>query len=285
MILQSALAFIAIAFFLMALLFRNKLERLRAEQGEAAFSTAEKRGKVAGASGWIFFAGYTYFEASDYFAQGEYFGASLSLVYLAFSLLLVFLLMKTRENEDLFFAITKVALIAFLFYFPFSEISFLGNLLIFITAKITTILLNLLNVGSVYMVPPSFSHIYLSSNPSFNVNVILDCTAIQSIALFTGVIFGINAPMQGKLKAFFVSVPILYVLNIFRLMFVTSAYFGQWFGTQSFDIAHGLISRFGEMASLIVIAYAVFVILPEALDLIEDLFRFLKTTFSTRIKG
>jgi archaeosortase A (PGF-CTERM-specific) len=283
MILQSALAFIAIGLFLLTLLFRNKRERLRTEQGEAAFSTAGKREKVAGASGWIFFAGYSYFEAFDYFAQGEYFGATLSLVYLAFSLLLVFLLMKTRENEDLFFDITKVALIAFLFYFPFSEIYFLGDLLIFITAKITTQVLNHLNVGSVYMVPPSF--IYLSTNPSFNVDIILDCTAIQSIALFTGVIFGINAPMQRKLKAFFVSVPILYVLNIFRLMFVTSAYFGQWFGTQSFDIAHGLISRFGEMASLIVIAYAVFVILPEALDLIEDLFRFFNTIFSTRIKG
>ncbi len=39
------------------------------------------------------------------------------------------------------------------------------------------------------------------------------------------------------------------------------------------------------MIALIVIAYVVFVILPEALDLIEDLFRFLKTIFSIRIKG
>jgi len=267
MILKSALPFIAMGLFLLALLFRRR---------------------AVGASGWIFIAFYCYFEAFDYFAQEEYFDGSLALVFLAFSLLIAFLLVKTSENEDLFFTITKVALITAVFYFPFSEITFLGDSLIFITAKITTMVLNLFNVG-VYMVPPSGIYTTSSSfHESYNpIEIILAFTAIQSMVLFIGLIFGVNAAMRRKLKAFLVSVPVIYGLNIIRNVFVAAAYFGQWFGLplQSFDFAHDIIARVGIMISLIVVAYAVFVILPETLDLVEDFFRFLKKTLSTRISG
>ena len=404
MLLKSILPFIAIALFLLALLSRKRL---------------------ASALGWIFITFYCYFEASDYIAQNEYFDGSLSLVFLVFSLLLAFLLLKTSENEDLFlfrtdirfeedlkkgifsedlkkafktngfslsdnafitkrkenewvvtdekrrylfsfgagleddlnksiasaelknickanklplsdnalitkgkedewviadeekfivrkeakklnlykmrkffarkgdgklniykdykvldlfFLVTKIALITAILYFPFSEIPFLKDSLIYITAEITTTMLNLFNIG-VYMVPPS--NIYTISS-SFHeiykpIKIILACTAIQSMVLFIGLIFAVNAPVRRKLKAFFLSVPVIYGLNIFRNVFVASAYFGQWFGSplESFYIAHEVLARIGSMIALIAIAYAVFVILPEALDLVEDFFRFL----------
>ncbi len=301
MIIKPILPFIAIGLFLLALLFHNKpflkRKRLRKEPssffGEVFFPEG-KFEKVVGASGWLFIACYCFFEASDYFAQDEYFDASLTLVFLTFSLLLAFLMVKPRSmvsekgEEDLFFTITKIALITSVFYFPFSEISFLSDYLIYITTKITTTILNLFNVG-VYVVYPS--SIYTTTS-SFHevykpIEIILACTAIQSMVLFIGLIFSVNAPMRRKLKAFFVSVPTIYVLNTFRNVFVVTAYFEQWFGSplQSFYIAHNVIARIGVMISLIVIAYAVFMILPEALDLIEDLFRYFKKTFSTRIKG
>ncbi len=284
MILQSALPFIAIALFLMALLSRRK------ESGGVFYSSWF--GKSVGALGWVSFAGYCYFETLRCLMLGDYVRTSFALIFLAFSLLLAFLLMTTREkgDADLFLTITKVALIAFLFYFPFSfsEFALLGDALIFVTAKLSAMMLNLLNVG-VYMVPPS--SIY-STSSSFHevyepIVIILACTAIQSMALFTGVVFGVTAPIGRKLKAFCVSVPVIYGLNILRNALVGAAYFEQWFGSplHSFFIAHEVLARIGSMIALIAIAYAVFVILPEALDLIEDLFRFFKTTFSTRIKG
>lgn len=280
MILKFILPFIAIALFLLALLVRNKAflkrKRLREEPGEGVFPLEFE--KIAGALGWVFIAGYCVLEASDYLAQGEYFDASLAFIFLAFSLLLAFLLVKTREKEDLFFTITKIALITSIFYFPISEFHFLGDSLIYITAEITTLMLNLFDVG-VYMIPPS--NIYTTIG-SFHevykpIEIILACTAIQSMVLFTGLIFGVNAPMRRKLKAFFVSVPVIYGLNILRNVFVTSAYFGQWFGSplESFDIAHGMIARIGSLIALIAIAYMVFMILPEALDLVEDFFQFI----------
>jgi len=277
MILKSTLPFVAIALFLLALLVRNKAllkrKRLRKEPGECVFPLEFE--KIAGAFGWIFIAGYCFFEASDYIAQGEHFDASLAFIFLVFSLLLAFLLIKTREKEDLFFTITKVALITSIFYFPISEFPFLEESLIYITAKITATMLNFFNPGSVYMdCPPSFIY---STFTSFDVEIVLACTAIQSMALFIGLIFGVKAPMRRKLKAFFVSVPVIYGLNILRNVFVVTAYFGQWFGPalESFEIAHGVIARVGAMIALIAIAYMVFMILPEALDLVEDFFQFI----------
>lgn len=279
MILQSALPFIAIAFFLLALVSGRK-------ESDGVFYSSWF-GKLVGALGWVSFAGYCYFETLRCLMLEDYVRTSFALIFLAFSLLLAFLLMTTSEKNDadLVLTITKVALITAVFYFPFSEFALLGDTLIFVTAKLSAMMLNLLNVG-VYMVPPS--SIY-STSSSFHevykqpIVIILACTAIQSMALFMGVVFGVTAPIGRKLKAFCVSVPVIYGLNILRNALVAAAYFEQWFGSplHSFFIAHEILARIGSMIALIAIAYAVFVILPEALDLIEDLFRFIfkfKTT-------
>jgi archaeosortase A (PGF-CTERM-specific) len=263
MILNSIIPFIAIGLFLLALAFRKR---------------------EVGALGWMLFAVYCSYEVAYYFNKGEYFEASFALVFLAFTLILTALMLKTESRvgetgeEELLFAITKIALITAAFYFPIAEIPALANLLIYVTTKITTTVLNLFSVG-VYMVYPS--SIY-TTNGSFHevykpIEIILDCTAIQSMVLFIGLVFGVNAPLRRKLKAFLVSVPTIYVLNIVRNVFVAAAYFELWFGSplKSFYIAHGVIAKIFVMISLIAVAYAVFVILPEALDIIEDFFRVL----------
>jgi Predicted membrane protein len=285
MILKSILPFIAVLLFLLALLFRNRFfsERKRVQKGPDGFSPRSTLGKIAGASGWLCIAGYCCFETASYFAQEEYFDGALALLFLAFALLFALFMGTVSEQReaDLLFTITKVALITAVFYFPFAEISFLGDYLIFITAKITTATLNLFH-GGVFMEPPA--SIY-TTNSSFHVDnnpveIILACTAIQSMVLFTGLIFAVNAPVRSKLKAFIVSVPVIYGLNIARNVLVAAAYFGSWFGAplESFEFAHGVLARIGAMIALIVVAYAVFVILPETLDLVEDFFHFIMST-------
>jgi archaeosortase A (PGF-CTERM-specific) len=290
---KSVLPFIAIGFLFLALLVHKR---------------------AVSAPGWIFIAGYCYFEAGDYLAQDERFDASLVLVLLALSLILAFIMLRPtlseRREEDSLYTLTKIALIAAVFYFPFAEITVLGDSLIFITAKLTTIVLNIFNLG-VYMVPPY--RIY-TTDSSFHViyqpiTIILACTAIQGMVIFIGLIFGVKAPIRRKLKAFFVSVPVIYVLNIVRDVFVSAAYFENWFGPpfesffiahreiariaienglvvlpinspiNSFDFAHGMIARIAALIALIAIAYAVFKILPEALDFVEDFIAALKSSF------
>ncbi|MHC1610193.1 MAG: archaeosortase A [Candidatus Methanospirareceae archaeon] len=258
---KSVIPFIAIVLFFLALVFR-------------------KRG--AGGLGWLFLSIYCSSEVAYYFSRGEYFDASLALLFLAFMLLLTAIMLRPapgirdKGDEELFFTITKIALITAVFYFPIAEIPYLETLLIYVTTKITTAVLNLFSLD-VYMVSPSSIYPTTRSFHEKPIEIILACTAIQSIVLFTGLVFGVTAPLGRKFKAFLVSVPTIYVLNILRNVFVSAAYFEQWFGSplQSFYIAHGIIARIFVMISLIAIAYAVFLILPEALDLIESFFRFI----------
>jgi archaeosortase A (PGF-CTERM-specific) len=266
-VLQFSLPFIAIGFLFLALLVHKR---------------------AVSAPGWILIAGYCYFEAENYLAQDEYFDASLVLAVLALSLILAFIMLRPtlseRREEDSLFTLTKIALIAAVFYFPFAQtqIPVLGDSLIFITAKITTIVLNIFNLG-VYMVPPSC---IFTTDSSFHaiyqpITIILACTAIQGMVIFIGMIFGVKAPIRRKLKAFFVSVPVIYALNICRDVFVSAAYFEHWFGSplDSFDFAHGVIARIAALIALIAIAYAVFKILPEALDFVEDFIAAVKSSF------
>ena len=288
---KSILPFLAISLFLLAVVVRNRPVFNRTRSGKEprslsgeVLASERKVGKIAGALGWLSFAVYCSFEVSYYLNEDEYYDTSLALVFLAFSLLLAALMLniKPRASEtgddELLLTITKIALICAVLYFPFSEIANLGTLLIYLTTKITATVLNLFNVD-VYVIYPS--SIY-TPNSSFHeiykpIEIILACTAIQSMVLFTGLVFGVTAPIERKVKAFFVSVPTIYLLNIARNVFVTAAYFEEWFGSplQSFYIAHGVIARIFAMLSLIVIAYAVFIILPESLDVIENFFRML----------
>ncbi len=189
---------------------------------------------------------------------------------------------KNRRIRDILFTVTKIAFISAVLYFPFAEIPAIGNALIFLTAKLTTLTINQFDCN-VYLVPPSYIY---TSNSAFHelykpIEIILACTAIQSMVLFTGLAFGVDAPLKRAIKAFLVSVPVIYGLNLIRNIFVCEAYFGEMFGepAHSFYVAHGVIARIGVFISLVIIAYAVFVILPEALELVEDFFRVITYPF------
>ncbi|HDS45472.1 MAG TPA: archaeosortase A [Methanomicrobia archaeon] len=275
MISLASIPFIAIGLFVLALLFKKR---------------------VVGALGWLVFSVYCASELSYYLLEkAEYFDAAIAFIFLAFTLLFAALMLKPaspgdREEAALHFTVTKIALITAALYFPFVAVPALETLIIALTTRITVTVLAMLGV-SVYMVYPS--SIYTTASMFHAVykpiEIILACTAIQSMVLFAGLTLGVRAPRNRKLKAFLASVPTIYVLNIVRNVFVTASYFGSWFGPPllSFDISHGIIARFYVMISLIVVAYAVFVLLPEALDLIENFFRYLsrRLTASIRIRG
>ena len=101
--------------------------------------------------------------------------------------------------------------------------------------------------------------------------IILACTAIESIALFAGVILSVQAPPGRRLAALAASTFSIYLLNIVRNGFVLMAYGWSWFGEGSFDIAHNIIAKMGSTLALLVISYLVFLLLPELLSVIDEL--------------
>jgi len=162
--------------------------------------------------------------------------------------------------------VTSATAIGSLLYFPFANIPALNQWIITNVTDTTAGLLALLG----YNVESTWDKITYNG---FTVQIILACTAIESIAMFTGLIISINAPIKRLMAAFVISVPVIFSLNIVRNVFVIAAYSEQWFGPESFAIAHHVIAKIGSTIALFVIAYAVIRMLPELLDMIDGLWQ------------
>lgn len=168
--------------------------------------------------------------------------------------------------------ISMAAAICGLLYFPFAEVRSLSELLIRWTTLLTFWLLAGLNV------PVSMEGWNLLALNGRSVEIVLACTAIESIALFAGVILSVRAPRARRLGALLLSTAAIYILNIGRNAFVLLAYGEEWFGQDSFYLAHNVIAKVGSTLVLLLIAYIVFAILPELLVLIDDLFAELRAS-------
>lgn len=193
-------------------------------------------------------------------------------------------LLMLREERESLMVLTRAAALSAIFYFPFAYLPWLGDLLIGATTAITLASVNALGNHAT----ADGSIITLNGQL---VEIILACTAIQSMALFIGLVGCIRAPAARLFKAFLVSVPVIYVLNIVRNTFVIAAFGNQWFqiapdliagwtgeppSYASFFWAHNVLAEAGSLVALVIISYAVISILPEALDYIRDIFSLVK---------
>lgn len=179
------------------------------------------------------------------------------------------------KNSTLF-TLTRATALSGLFYFPFANIPLLNQWIISLVTNQTIWLTGYLGYPAI---PEAWNQISLNGN---FVEIILACTAIESIALFMGLIFAVDAPSKRMFKAFMVSIPVIYILNILRDVFVIIAYGEMWFGVESFAIAHHIIAKAGSGIALFVIAYAVLKTLPELLDMIEGIWVLIRDGIHTK---
>lgn len=228
-----------------------------------AFIVSKKR--FVGFIAWLL-TGLAFFQNVPYFLEiKDYFNVTVfTLAFLFFSLLGYTTL---KGNLDVMVETTRFSLLAIAFYFPFELYEPLRIALIKIVTDQTLILGKLLGFEFNRL---SWNEITLNGK---GVEIILPCTGIESMALFAGACFGVRADLSRKVKAFLVSVPVIYVLNLFRNVFVLASYGYSWFGENSFYIAHHIVAKFLALISLIVITLLVFRELPELENLIVNLKR------------
>ncbi len=239
----------------------------------------KKYGYKVAAAGWVVFG------LSWGLKTPEFYLVEHNIMYtvacaLAIPATLYLALLMARDERESLMVLTKSAAISGIFYFPFAFFPWLGGWLIQVTTDITLAVVNALGQNAV----ADGDIITLNG---IQVQIILACTAIQSMALFVGVTGCVRAPLDRRLKAFMVSVPVIYVLNVVRNTFVISAYGGQWLQIApqtivewtgelpeyaSFFWAHNVIAEAGSLIALVVISYAVIVFLPETLAYIRDIF-------------
>ncbi|MHC1577036.1 MAG: archaeosortase A [Methanosarcinaceae archaeon] len=230
--------------------------------------------KVIGGMGWIAFSLHWAYQPLHYIEINDYFNVILTLTIAVFCLFIAYAAFKEyssksfssfSDNVDVISMTTTATAIGSLFYFPFAQMPALNR---WIISQVTENIVWVFGLLDLSVQMPSWNMI---SYNGYSVEIILACTAIESIALFIGLITAVNAPAKRLIAAFMVSVPVIYVLNIVRDVFVLIAYGQQLFGPNSFEISHNIIAKIGSGIALFVIGYAVMRILPELLDLIDGL--------------
>ena len=253
-----------------------------------------------GSIGWIFFAVYWALQPLYYLKEGDFSMVILMLFVALICLIIahIMLITYTKSKKGILhddptnrtktlMATTTVTALSALFYFPFKQIESLNHLII---STVTSQTFWLSQQVGFPVTRLDWNMIMLEG---YRVEIILACTAIESIALFFGLILGIKADKQKIFLALMASIPVIYILNLIRNTFVIGAYGYKWFGTgpmvvqlfgkeyflhqsASFYIGHHIIAKGGSGIALFFIAYAVLKLLPELLDLIDNLWLLIK---------
>ncbi|MCQ1537090.1 archaeosortase A [Methanosarcina sp. KYL-1] len=244
--------------------------------------------KLIGGIGWSMFSIHWGYQPLHYIEIGDYANVLLTIAFALFCLLVAFIMLReyregpikvgneektppeisgqgTKASTDITSMLTSATALGALVYFPFANFSYLNT---WIIGEVTSQVVWVLQYFDIPAYLKAWNMITLNG---YTVEIILACTAIESIALFMGLIGSVKAPLRRLGAAFLVSVPVIYILNLIRDVFVVMAYGGQWFGADSFMIAHNYIAKAGSGVALFMISYAVLRILPELLEMIDGL--------------
>ena len=210
-----------------------------------------------------------------FFIIGDIFNAIVCLLALPFYAFLGYheylSLIWNEENKSLKW-ITGASFFGGGIYFLIDKIPILSGYLIYAVAFQTVWLINLFGysygVGDInYAGNPlgyrtNYNEISVQITDS-SVSLVQACTAAQSMLIFIGAIYCVQALTKRKWNAFLATVPVIYVLNLIRNIGII--YMMDELGW-SYDLAHNTIGKGGSFIALIVLAFVAFKLLPELLD-------------------
>lgn len=266
----------------------------------------DPRNHFARIAGWMIFGLYWPFKAQHYFDVGDPFNAWFSLAaplltgYIAYH---EYLSWKWGERPVALTWLAGATFVAATSYFVLFEITPIQETIIYWTGVESAWLTDaLFGTQSVAVQDPRLNaegyhptHICLAQGygdqsyasfcdsevvgaaaagfPFYAVTIIFACTALQSIMIFVGAIAFTKAPAMAKMKAYAITVPTIYFLNLFRNAGIIYGYRVQgWtvFGLDSFEFMHSYIAKTGAILALVLIALAVFRLLPQLHENILD---------------
>ncbi|HUR68929.1 MAG TPA: archaeosortase A [Candidatus Thermoplasmatota archaeon] len=250
----------------------------------AGFLWRDRRAHWLRAAGWTLFALYWPFQAPEFFhpvdTEPDPINGWFTLLGPIFLLWIAWHEIKSyrwREDPEALRWFTGASFVSALTYFVIYEIPAVQKWLIYQTAIQSSWMLS-----TIFGVPNGVvqdstgdAHIFLNGGTEYAVTVILACTAIQSIMIFVGAIACLRASSSRKWKAYAITVPVIYVLNLFRNAGIVYGYkvlgWGM-FGIDPFEWMHSYVGKIGSLVAMVFIALGVFALLPELHSNILDLF-------------
>ena len=226
--------------------------------------------------GWISIVGYLFFELPYYFSLNNFMYPAIAVLSVPFLYITAKYLLR---DDSRVMQLSMIAAVAFLIYAPFGYIPALGDWLITVVTDQTSAALAAIGY------PVTLQAWNLMERNGLQTEIILACTGIQSIAIMLGVAWGVQSTLKQKIAGFFIVFPTIYILNIVRNVFVIAAYTEQWFpylpeiagngefGYESFFWAHNVMAELGALIFLVILAYALFMNVPQLGILADSLYR------------
>ncbi|WP_132057534.1 archaeosortase A [Halorussus amylolyticus] len=221
------------------------------------------------------------------FEQRSFIEGALSLAALPACLYAAYLLAQGRET---LFILSRAVAFMGLIYMPFTMISPAKTWLIeLVTMQGEFVMRTMGYEFEVIQHERDLWGTYLFVHPTkgeFTTNVLLACTGLGSMAIFGGLIAAVRAPLRRKLRALAIAIPVIWVLNLARVVFITLAFSFQWLqifvdpisGLVGYDnpnmvsyfISDRVIAQSLSVVALVGIAWAVAREVPEILTVAED---------------
>ncbi|HEY3272684.1 MAG TPA: archaeosortase A [Methanocella sp.] len=247
-------------------------------------------GRYVAAAGWVLFGLYWGLSTPFYYLHEHNIMYTVACI-LAIPATFYGAYILVRYGRESLMVLTRCAAIASVFYFPFQYIPWLNQWLIETTTTITFWIITALGEPAMRNYSPDSGINDIIVLNGQRVQIILACTAIQSMAIFVGVVGAVRVDWRRWLTAFLISVPVIYVLNLGRNLFVISSFGNQWFQIMpdtvvgwtgepvtytSFFWAHNVIAETGSLVALVVISYAVMTMMPELLSYLMDILDLIK---------
>lgn len=209
------------------------------------------------------------------------------------------------RGRDSLFVLSRAVAVMGLVYLPFVAVEALRRPLIEIVTVHTETLMNLLGfrpevADGLYIesrsgetlriaekaYPYRSTFAFYRGDIPITYNIAIACTGIGSMAILAGLIGAVPAPARRKLRALAVSLPVIYVLNLVRNVFI-----GVTFGNQmthvfpdvvmtvfalendymvSYIVSDRILAQSASVVALVAITWLVVRELPEVLVVVED---------------
>jgi len=213
-----------------------------------------------------------FFQAPYFISISDYVNAAFTLLGLPLFLYFAYneyLSYDWGEDPEVMRFLASSISVSMLIYFGVQRVPVIAGSLIKLVAGQTTWLSNIIGydftLGSIHFVGnPLFyrvnnENLFVPIHGS-GINIILACTALQTLVPAAALIYFTNAEKVKKLKSLALVLPTIYIGNIIRnvlVIYLTKE------GITSFDMAHNQIAKAGSIILLMILLIAVFEIMPK----------------------
>jgi archaeosortase A (PGF-CTERM-specific) len=199
--------------------------------------------------------------------------------------------LQLYNGRDSLFLFSRAIAAMGLIYLPFLSMPLLkGALIEIVTSQVEVVLTSLGHPPQVITDDQGFrsTFYYEHGGQAYTMQVLLACTGLGSMAIFGGLIAALKAPLDRKLAAVAIVVPVVWVLNLGRVTFITLAHGRQWFrgvlegpimtlfatsdpNKVSFILADKVLAQSLSVLALVAITLALVRVVPELVVVIEEL--------------